>query len=40
LVTLLFPASAAAKGSSVLLTVTMENSDGAPYTNTLRQVAP
>jgi hypothetical protein len=36
----LFPAAAAAKGSAVLLTITFENSDGAPYTNTLRQVAP
>jgi pimeloyl-ACP methyl ester carboxylesterase len=39
-VNLVFPVSAAAKGSSVLLTVAFENSDGAPYTNTIRQVAP
>ena len=39
-VNLVFPSSAAAKGSSVLLTVAFENSDGAPYTNTMRQVAP
>jgi pimeloyl-ACP methyl ester carboxylesterase len=39
-VNLVFPSSAAAKGSSVLLTVAFENSDGAPYTNTIRQVAP
>ena len=40
-VTLLFPTSAAAKGSTVALTVTLENSDGASYTNTLqRLVAP
>jgi len=39
-VTLLFPAAAAAKGAAVLLTITFENCDGAPYTNTIRQVAP
>jgi hypothetical protein len=39
-VTLLFPASAAAKGATALLTVTFESSDGTSYTNSLRQVAP
>lgn len=39
-VTLLFPTTAAAKGSRALLTVTFENSDGTTYTNSIRQVAP